>query len=343
MLRIFSPKLSVLGLILVPVSGWGQTISFNLEDDLVEDLGVDPTALEEDLTALIGEDLKLLDASEYLSEMAYATQLSLKGMGVDYASNPSTFVVGGAVGSASSGGASNLTRGGSLLPQGGFGAQLVLLAGLNLGQLVPGEAGALNNLVVYVNGMSMAIPSSYPFTGRLSNGGLHLQVKLGGPVKGPFVEWGGIDLTTGYELSTYTLSLDQALPIGDEIGPIDMLWDATGSYTLSATSHSMPIEVSTNVRVTVLSLYGGLGIDLNDSSAVTQASLTGPVLGTVKDREHELGSGGVSFTDSGYGDGYTSRFFFGAQINITLLKLYGQMNLGNHDSFGGHLGVRIAL
>lgn len=343
MLRISSPKLLALGLILAPSAGWAQTISFNLEDDVASDLGIDATALEEDLTELIGEDLKLLDASEYLAEMAHATQLSLKGMGVDYASNPGTFVVGAAVGSASAGGASSLTRGGSLLPQGGFGAQLVLMGGLNLGQLAPGDEGLLNNLVIYANGMSMVPPSSYPFTGRLSNGGFHLQAKLGGPVRGPFAEWGGIDLTTGYEFSTYTLTLDQALPIGDEIGPLDVLWDASGSYTLSATSHSMPIEVSTNFRVTVLSLYGGLGIDLNDTSAVSLAGLAGPVVGTLRDKDHELGTGEVSFTDSGYGDGYTSRFFFGTQINISLLKIYGHVNFGTEDSFGGHLGMRVAM
>jgi hypothetical protein len=47
---------------------------------------------------------------------------------------------------------------------------------------------------------------------------------------------------------------------------------------------------------------------------------------------------------SGTPDAYAPRLFGGAQLNVLFFKVYGQLNVGLTDeSFGGHLGVRVAI
>ncbi len=275
--------------------------------------------------------------------MADATQLSLKGMGVDYASNPSAFVVGVSAGSASTGSASYIIQGQAPLPTSGFGAQLVLMGGLNLGRLLPGE-DPLDRVVVYANGMSMRPPSGFSFDGRFSNAGVHVQAKVIGLIEATkAVGWGGLDLTAGYETSSYTFGAAEAIPVGDDLGPVEVLWDAVGAFTTSAKSRSVPLEISTNAHALFLSACVGGGLDLNKSSASSFASLAGPVKGELRGREQDLGSGAVTFFDNGTGPTVAGRGFFGLQFDLSIVKLYGHLNLATEESIGGHAGVRVAL
>ena len=77
-----------------------------------------------------------------------------------------------------------------------------VMAGLNLG-LLAGKDCALNRVRIFGNGMAFKFPSSDGFQGSMVSYGAHLQVKIVGPLELKVVEWGGIDLTAGYEGSTY--------------------------------------------------------------------------------------------------------------------------------------------
>ena len=326
-----------------PAVGFGQTIDFDINAEKAEEIGLPADELQSELDALISGDLQLLDPTAYLQQMAEAAALSMKGMGADYGSNPNVFVAGLGLGSAAAGVSPTFVRGDTALPEGGFSFQLSLLAGVNLGLLSPGSDNALDRIMLYANGMALSPGQGREFGVDLYNVGAHVQFELIRPKSLAVVSWGGIDLTAGVERSVYVLSLNQALPIGEDFGPAEVTWDAQGSYTLSAASTSVPIELSTGVRLVFLTLYGGGALDLDFASATSLAQLSGPLEAEVGNLREDLGSATVALESRGDAKFADPRGFAGAQLDLTALKLYGHVNLGLNQTFGGHIGVRVVL
>ncbi|MEQ1501264.1 MAG: hypothetical protein ABMB14_03495 [Myxococcota bacterium] len=320
-----------------------QTVTFDLNAQQAADAGVDVDAVEQDLGGAITDQLGLADPDAYLRQFANADAMALKGMGVDYASNPKKFSIGGVVGSSVSGVPLSFVRGPTELPEGGFAFMASLCAGVNLGMFTPGDKGPLDHLMVYVNGLAFSPPANRTFRASMYNFGAHAQLKLFGPVNLKVVEWGGLDLTAGYERSFYALELTQALPLTQATGPGSLTWTATGDYRISAGAGTIPLELSTNLRLLVATAYVGAGLDLNTATATSAASLSGPVEAKVAGESADIGSVGVSIDGAGDADPAVGRLFVGVQANVLLLKVFGHLNVGLNDTYGGFVGVRIAL
>lgn len=147
-------------------------------------------------------------------------------------------------------------------------------------------------------------------------------------------------MTSGYEWSRYRLSLSQELPVEVE----EMTWKATGTLAVETDSVSVPIELSTNVRVFVLSLFGGAAADLSlDSTTESEISVRGPVEIQVQGQNGTLGSASVDLGERVGIEGVSGRVFGGAQVNLLMVKVYGHVNVGLDGGFGGHLGARVAM
>jgi hypothetical protein len=323
-----------------------QTVTFDLDEEMAQEIGIPTADLERQVGGAISRELNLLDPDSYLSAFANADAMAIKGMGVDYASNPKKFSIGGAVGSAVSNVPLSFSRGREELPEGGYAFMASVYAGVNLGGLSPGE-GALDRVMLYVNGLAFQPPGGREFRGSMYNFGAHLQVKAVGPVDLKVVEWGGLDLTSGYERSFYELELTQQLPVSQQMGeggePATVTWTATGNYAISASSGTVPLELSTNLRLLMLTAYVGGAVDLNLADASSEASLAGPITVRHQGDDYDLGSAGVSLLGQAKADPFVPRAFVGAQINVSLLKLYGHLNLGLNETYGGFVGVRLAM
>lgn len=322
-----------------------QTVTFDLDEERAAELGIDTTAYERDFGEAIRKQLNLEDPNSYLSSFANADAMALKGMGVDYASNPKKFSVGGSLGSAVADVPFSFSRGAGNLPEGGYAFMASLYAGLNLGALSPGD-GALDRMVLYVNGLTFQPPGGREFKGSMYNFGAHLQVKPIGPIDLKVLEWGGLDITTGYERSFYRLELTQDLPIRQPLtdgGPdATVNWTATGNYAISAAAGTVPIELSSNLRLLMFTVYAGGATDINLAKANAEASLAGPVSVTIDGERSPLGTAGVSLAGESKSDPFVPRAFLGAQLNVFVLKIYGHLNLGI-DTYGGSVGARIAM
>lgn len=331
--------LAVAGGALAPAPAAAQQIVIELDEQRAKQLGVDPGVVEADLEQQMGEQLRLDDVDEFLRQMGAANMTASRGMGADYASNPQRIVFGGSVGTAVSAAGVRFGKGAEGMPAGGFAFQAALLAGVNLG-VASSETSALRRFVLYVDGL-VAETSPEPFLASTTNLGGHLQIKLvrPKPTEG-LLEWGGLDLTTGYEWSRYRLELSQELPVLGQ----SLSWEADGKLAVFTDSASVPIELSTNLRFFVLSAFFGAAADVAlDSSTDLEMSLVGPVLVEVDGGRENIGSASVSLARQGLIDGVTPRLFAGAQVNVFFVKAYGQLNVGFDQSFGGHLGGRIAL
>ena len=319
-------------------AAWAQEVVVHVDPELAAQTGVDSAEVERQIKAASGGQFKLDAPRTFLEQTAAANAFATKGMGVDYASNPQRFVVGGSFGSAVQGAGLTFVRGKESLPEAGFALQAAVMAGLNLGFLSPDES-LLRRFVVSVNGMYVGGKTG-PFEADLYNLGGHLQIKLIRPPHEGVVEWGGLDVTTGYELSSYALHLSQALSVDAE----GLRWDADGNFDVVSKSETIPIELSTNVRVLVLSAYVGIAGDLRRSAYATgDISLAGPLWFTGGGQEQEIGTVDATLGTRGEALGFVPRGFVGAQINILPVKLYGHLNLGLDDTYGGHVGLRVAL
>ncbi len=321
-----------------------QNVVFDLDQERAAQLGLDTADLEAQLGGAIDDQLNLTDPSTYLAHYANAAAMSTKGMGVDYASNPKKFSAGLSIGSAVSGVPISFSRGPENLPEGGYAFMAALHAGVNLGLLTPtSDKDVLDHVRIYVSGLGFEPPASREFQASMYNVGGHLQIKLFGLLDGAPVEWGGIDLTGGYERSWYKLGLSQELPITQDVDPATVTWTATGAYDIEATADTIPLELSTNLRVLVVSGYVGGGVDLVTGSARSEASLSGPISATAQGVTEDLGTASVSLGGLGEADVQVPRIFVGAQANILVLKIYGQLNIGLNETYGGFVGARVAM
>ena len=160
----------------LPTAAAAQELQIEFDRAAAQDAGVDPDEAEAQLRASADTTLKVADQQAFLEQMAHATALSTRGMGVDYASNPQKFVFGMSFGSAVSGAGAQFARGGVDLPEGGFAGGLSAMAGINLGVGAEEDSFA-RRLRLYANGF-YARPSYAPFRGTVVNFGGHLQVQL---------------------------------------------------------------------------------------------------------------------------------------------------------------------
>ena len=211
-----------------------------------------------------------------------------------------------------------------------------LMAGLNLG-MGAAEDSFARRFRLFAHGM-YAQPDYDPFSSTIVNYGGHLQIQLARPREGPSVEWGGLALTSGYQATTFTMDLASPIPV--ESG--SLRWDADGTYAISSVAQSVPVELSTNLRIFLVTAYAGGGVDANlESVADSEMVLEGDI--EAGDSGRVIGSARITQAEAGLGDLIVPRIFAGAQLNLFFVRVYGQLNVGFNESVGGHLGVRAAL
>ena len=140
------------------------------------------------------------------------------------------------------------------------------------------------------------------------------------------------------------LTLSSALPVETQQDGVDLSWDATGTYDVTSVSDTIPVELSTNLRILVATVYVGGGADIvNVGSATSSISLGGDINASAYGQESTLGDITVSLDGEGIADEIVPRAFAGLQADILFIKAYGHLNVGFNDSFGGHVGLRVVL
>lgn len=314
--------------------------TFDLDDAALKQAGLDPTEVESELGAKIDEELAARDP-QFLAGMANATAISARGMGVDYGLDVKKFVVGVGLGSGVAYSGSLLGRDDDEpLPVGGFSAQLSAMAGICPGGFVPGD-NFLDRVRLFLHAMAFDMPSDHILTGSLQNFGGSLQLQLVDKADFKVGAWNGLALTTGYSSTIFRLRLESDLPIDTTMDGTEIEWDATGRYDIDATAGGIPLELSTAVRVLVVTVFAGAGYDFVTASADQTAALEGPVEATGSGETASLGTATLSLDGDAEGDRQMFRGFGGAEVRFAVVKVYGQLNVANNDTVGGHVGLRL--
>ena len=140
-----------------------------------------------------------------------------------------------------------------------------------------------------------------------------------------------------YEHTSYLLTLEREVPIETEVAT----WVADGEYQVRAITNSIPVELSTNMRAAFVTVFGGGGVDFlltGDADSIID------LRGDIRDPSGRVvGTALVTATDATDITGVTPRVFGGLQFNISVVKLYGQVNVALPEGLGLHGGLRVAM
>ncbi|MEQ8277937.1 MAG: hypothetical protein RMA76_27805 [Deltaproteobacteria bacterium] len=323
------------------------TLTQQAKDVLGDELQVAEDQLEELVRQRFREAYRLVDVQDFLRVSANAQALANKGLGVDYAASPKIAMFGVAISAAAESGDADLddiTNPQTVLSA-GAGAQISAMGGLNLGII------GLSRLTLFANGLY------HPWTvndldGEFYNIGAHVQYALIRPKSAAVIEWRGIDLTSGVEISRMVLSLsdtqDSAAPIRVDGREYEIRSTATGTLRLEQTAFNIPIEATTGITILKLvSVYGGVGVDFMSGGAKLNADLDATMeADDPRDTTQTLdvGTARVSAAEEGAPNTVFYRALVGAQIHLGPLNVFGQVNLGLNDvAVAVAAGLRLSI
>ena len=321
-------------------------INFNPASQLIlqQSLGLTSTQVQElvedELRALYG----LVDVPTFLRLSANAQSMTNRGLGVDYASDFEDLIIGVAATAAIDAGDSDVADF-RALADGDTAREVPVSAGAQVGLMVGYRV--LDFLEVYVNGLYYPLDIG-DFRGTFYNVGAHVQYQaLPGYGSRSLLWWGGLELTTGVELSRMDLELDDTFDASGRIAPGFVLdTESSGTLRLEQLAYTIPFEATTRVTMLYfLTLYGGLGLDIQFGNARMNVDLdsdlstTDPNVGPL-----ELGTAQIAVDDRGDPNRVMFRVLGGFQLNIWRLKIFGQLNFLTSDlTVGLAGGVRLVI
>ena len=176
--------------------------------------------------------------------------------------------------------------------------------------------------------------------GHLTTTGVHVQRK----VVPASEHWAGVDVTSGFEYARWTVG--EAMPIhthftvtgtNNQKKTIDYL--AAGTLDVRADTYTLPIEVTTGVRLGVLGLYGGAGIDLTAGSSDIAAVLDGNL--TVNTDQEPIGTAKITASGSAGPDSFGLHALAGIELHTRHVRVYVQGALAPSQE-AVTLGLRVA-
>jgi hypothetical protein len=294
---------------------------------LARQMGITEAELQKRMTDRINGALGTDGAA--LQAFSDAAVLSSHGLGVDYASAPESLIVGVAANAAAANGDLSAID----HPIGGLAANVAVMAGLNL--------SAFNHprWTVYASGFYRA-DTVDGVDGAITNGGAHVQYALVLPRRSTVAGWTGLQVTTGIELTRWTLGTQKAMGTTFAVDGHRLGYDMTGSFELGSSSLTVPVELSTGARIAIVSVYAGGGVDVTQGQGTIDAMVTGPL---TDDQGRQLGTATIKGHDSHDASPFTPRAFAGVQLDAWKLKIFGHVNASADSAASVGIGVRGVL
>jgi hypothetical protein len=284
------------------------------------------------------------DPKRLMQGMANSSVMAGKGIGNDYASNMDVVLVGAGVGVGVDLEKDKQT--GSDLS--GAGIQGGIILGTSLGWMNTPKILGLETkkLAIYVNYLGYNLDRKLgdankdELKANLNSLGFHVRYNWISGMGSKFLGWGGIKVHTGYEYNktklTFTSSLSET--INENVGGQTVSGTIQGSpsATIDVATQSIPFEISTDVQLLyILSLYTGLGVDLNFGKARGAGSLNAnpTTLNYSGAGADPVVQADANINGSGSVDSFLTRGFAGVQVNLPYLRIFAQID----KAFGNEL------
>lgn len=316
-------------------------VALNPEGEmLASQIGVTPDELAMRMQDAINGAYGAMDVDGFLRSFADATAFSMRGLGVDYASDPNSLILGVGVNFAVAA-SEQVTA--EERPTGGLAANIAFMGGYNLA-----SQGA-PRWTLFANGFYRR-GSTNELVGGILSAGFHAQYRLVNPQRAEGVttkalRWTGIDLTGGLEFTRWSLGIEDQIVTDFGVtgsgGSATLVLDSTGTFDLRSTAMSVPIEVSTGMQIALLlSMYVGVGVDLTAGTGTLDANLGG-VMYTNDGRQ--VGTSTITGGGDNSASPLAARVLAGLQLNLWKLKVYGQVNASATPAANVGFGIRGVL
>jgi hypothetical protein len=317
------------------------SVALNAEGDaLAQQLGITPADLAMRMQSAINEAYGATNVSGFIRSFADATAFSMRGLGVDYASDPNSLILGVGVNFAV---AASEQVNATERPTAGLAPNIGFMAGLNLA-----SQGA-PRWTIFGNGFYRK-GSTEDLRGGILSAGLHVQYRLMNPQQDVSIEtkalrWTGIDLTGGLELTRWTLGVDDQIitefGVAGSTGNANLVLDSTGTFDLSSTAVTVPVEISTGVRIALLvSIYVGAALDFTAGQGSLDTNLNGTLF-TSDGRP--IGTTTITGGGDESASPFAARILAGVQLNLWKLKIYAQVNGSSTPAASVGFGIRGVL
>ena len=301
-------------------------------------LGMTTDELTQRLRDQVGSLFQATNVSSFLKDFQNAQSFSAKGLGVDYASEATLAEIGATLSFASNVDKAYKPSGSYTDPPiSGGGANFSLMGGLGLGLF------GLDPVMVFGNWFKGSA-SLGQLDGSYHNWGFHGQLRLLGPSRTPsatkfLVRWGGVAVTSGVDYSHLSLSTHKQIKstinvpsniAGADSAPVSLASDVNGilTFTLDQTTWSVPLEVTTSLRLlSLVTIYGGFGLDWQLGGGSDLKIVMDNATATLKANGASLGT--VSINAGGHANPSPARLreIFGVQLGfVDVVRLFVQVN-----------------
>jgi hypothetical protein len=316
-------------------------VALNAEGDAVAtQLGITPAELASQMQGLINDAYGASDVDAFIRSFADATAFSMRGLGVDYASDPESLIVGvGANFAVAAAEQVNATE----RPTSGLAANIAFMAGLNL------SSQGAPRWTVFANGFYRN-GSTSSLRGGILSAGLHVQYRLVDPQRDDrattkALRWIGIDVTSGIELTRWTLGVQDDIVsefgVEGSNGTGRVILDSTGTFDMRSTAGTIPLEISTGIRIALLvSVYVGAALDFTAGPGRLDANLNGTLYAG---DGREIGTSTITGGGDRSASPFAARVLAGAQLNLWKLKFYAQVNGSATPAASVGFGIRGVL
>ncbi len=365
-------------LVLTLIAGlYASTSSAQIFDIQVTDYGTIPagalrTFVDEQIQTAensINKDFPSGAPDRLMEGMANSSVMAGKGIGTDYASNMSVFLIGAGVGV----GADLDKPAGTDSPLSGIGVAPGVIVGFNLGFLDTKSILGMDTdrLNIFFNFMS------YDMKKKMGDPGKESEIDLSTLAYGTHVRydwikgsgnkllgWGGVKLNFGFEYnktkfgfkSQLNETINQTATTGEVIsGTIK----GTPEASILANTTSIPLALSTDIQLLYfVSIYTGAGVDYNMGQAKGSGNLNGetsPLTCRTAGLCRPVGSGGLgdqtitvkpsaNINTTSKVEPFLYRAFAGVQFNLPWTRIFVQVDKSlSNDLIGATAGLRFAF
>ncbi len=180
---------------------------------------------------------------------------------------------------------------------------------------------------------------------KIRTGGLHMRYRL---LSGyDLIRWKmfrlePVFLSFGYEFNKLKGSFSELVSGNYDSGGVTATYSGTGVVALDVMTHSFPLTISSGMTfLYILTVYGGLGLDLNQGTAQGRGSLEGSSLSITQGASTATGTATLNLGDRNNPTPLLTRAFVGAQINLWNLKIFAQgQNTFARNLYGAQVGLK---
>lgn len=305
----------------------------------------------------INSDLPAGDTDRLMEGMANSQAAAGKGASTDYISHFDTFMVGAGVGVGADL-EENKEYDSDLA---GIGVMGSVQVGLNMSAIFDNKVLGLDpkKTTVVANFFSYSADQDFDESNakiKMMSFGVHGSYKWKEGSGNRLFGWDGVRLHTGYQYSSanydFKTRIDETINETTSVGTISGNILANPAASIDATSHSIPLEISSGVNfLWILSAYGGLGTDINFGSAEGKANLNSetttvtcsgaPACGTPQNAQVETAA---NVDGKANVNPFFLRGFVGLQANLPYVRVFVHANkVFGTELYSFATGLRLAF